>query len=374
MVGRVRFGMAVICALAAAVPAAAEVQTTVEISAAAGVTRSADAPAFFTTEEGRVVFQAVGARDVKALLEADAAITPGGNPDFSIAVPRAYVKVRMPGFRLTVGKTRLSWGRGFLFDAGDVIFGAVPFSADLSAADPRDRTAWLISPYVALGDFSYLEAVFLPVMPSLPSPVPAAPLPLISVDSISGGARAVIGLPGFQAEAGYLYDGEEDEHKAYISLQGSLFFELYGAAGISIPQNAAAWEDFDQSLTFTCGMYRVFDLEDLGSLTVRAEAALTPVGRWTEAEGGLPPGVQDYGALVFFETAYSPEDTLSFSVRSLFSPVDLSGAVFAGASWGIYQGFTVSCTGFVMFGDPDDMYGWDRDGDIGITAGLKYAF
>jgi hypothetical protein len=360
--------------LAAAAPLFAEVQTTAEISVTTGVMRVGEGASFSNTEEGRIAFQAAASRDVKALLEADARFTPGGNPDYSLSLPRAYVKVRFPWFRLTAGKTRLSWGSGFLFDAGDAIFGSLSPLVDLSAADPRDRTAWLVSPYVAIGDFSFIEGVFLPFMPALPSPLPAMALPLVSLDSVSAGARAVFGFPGFTLEAGYLYDGERDAHKPFLSAQVSLYFEFYGAAGISIPWNADSWDDMRDSLRLSCGFFRLFDLEELGSVSVRAEAGLTPMGEWQEVSGGLSTASLGYGANVFLDCSYSPEDTVSISVRSIFSPVDVSGVALVGVSWGMYQGLTLSCMGSVMFGDTDDVYGWGRDGDAAVSAGLRYKF
>jgi hypothetical protein len=370
----IRAAIAFAAAASVAVVAHAEVQTTAEVSVSAAMVHVGDSVSFSSTEEGRVTLQAAASRDVKALLEADVSLTPGGNPDFTLSLPRAYVKVRFPWFRLTAGKTRLSWGSGFLFDAGDAIFGHLPMISDLSAADLRDRTAWLVSPYVAMGDFSFIEGVFLPFMPVLPSPVPVAAPPLVSIESVSAGARAVLGLPGFTLEAGYLYDGERNLHKPFLSLQGSLYFELYGAVGISIPDDAASWDDMKDSLELSCGLFRTFDLEDWGNLSVRAEAGFVPMGEWEEADGGLPPASLGYGASAFLEVAYSPLDTVSLSVRSILSPVDASGVGMLTVSWIIYQGLTLSGNVFLMFGDTDDVYGWDRDGDIGVTAGMRYAF
>jgi hypothetical protein len=211
-------------------------------------------------------------------------------------------------------------------------------------------------------------------MPVLPSPVPVAAPPLVSVDSVSVGARAVLGWPGFTLDAGYLYDGERNLYKPFLSLQASLYFELYGAAGISIPDDAASWDDMKNSLELSCGLFRTFDLEDRGSLSVRAEAGFVLMGEWEEAVGGLPSASLGYGASAFVEAAYSPVDTVSLSARSILSPVDASGVGMLGVSWIIYQGLTLSGNVFLMLGDTDDVYGWGRDGDIGVTAGMRFAF
>jgi len=184
----------------------------------------------------------------------------------------------------------------------------------------------------------------------------------------------VFGWPGFSLEAGYLYDGERDLHKPLLSIQASLYFELYGAAGISIPDDAASWGDMEDSLRLSCGMFRTFDLKDRGSLSVRAEAGFVPLGEWEEADGGLAPGSLGYGASAFLEVAYSPASAVSLSARSILSPVDASGVGMLAVSWVIYQGLTLSGNVFLMFGDADDVYGWDRDGDIGVAAGMTYVF
>ena len=74
-----------------------------------------------------------------------------------VTVPRASIKVRLPWFRFMIGKSRVSFGRGFFFDAGDVIFGGAGLLvSDFSASVLRDDTTWLLEAYVPLGQLSYL--------------------------------------------------------------------------------------------------------------------------------------------------------------------------------------------------------------------------
>jgi hypothetical protein len=296
------------------------------------------------------------------------------------------VKVRFPGFRLTAGKTRLSWGTGFVFDAGDVIFGGMTSRLDLSLADPRDQTVWLLSTYVPLADFSFVELVALPfmpqpqassVIPGLPamSAPPAVPgSPLIPFESVNGGGRVVLGFTGLSLEAGYLFDNSTDLHKPFVSLQTSLFFDLYSAASIAIPARAASWDTAKTNLRLSYGMFHIFSLGSAGTLSTRLEAGFLPYGHWMAVAGGLDPSSPGYGAMVFGDVTYSPVDTLSVQARAIVSPVDVSSLVMAGVSWSIYQGLAITATGLAMFGGANDVFGWGRDGDVSLIAGLDYKF
>lgn len=88
----------------------------------------------------------------------------------------------------------------------------------------------------------------------------------MSIDPVSAGARAVFGWPGFSLEAGYLYDGERNLHKPLLSIQASLYFELYGAAGISIPDDSASWAIY-QGLTHVYGWDRDGDFGVTAGMT-----------------------------------------------------------------------------------------------------------
>ncbi len=354
--------------------APAELRTMGQITILTAAMRMTDLFQLTNSGEARITFQAEESREVKGLVELDAVVTPGTVPEAVFDVPRAYLKIRFPSFRLTAGKTRLSWGSGFIFDAGDVIFGGMSAILDLTQVDPRDRTAWLASAYVPLGDFSFLEGAVLPHMP-LPPGVPAtAGSPFVPFESLVGGARAVLGLSGFSAEAGYLYDGDDSLHKPFVSVQGSLFFDLYAAAGISIPQAASSWDDVKDSLTISFGASRIFGLEAGENLSFRAEAGFIPYGQWKDSGSGLPPGSPGYGALVFLESVYSPSDAFAVQARGILSPVDASGVALLTVSWNIYQGLRISATGSLMFGHEADLFGWGRDGDVALLAGLEYRF
>ncbi len=125
---------------------------------------------------GTASFKSSGNRDVKSEVALDiifpdlplSALGESIPPDYSalslalISLDKAYIKVRFPSFRLTAGKSRLSWGDGFVFNSGDILSGSTDTDVDLTTSEVRDETYWLSSVQIPLENFSFLEAVVLP--------------------------------------------------------------------------------------------------------------------------------------------------------------------------------------------------------------------
>ena len=133
----------------------AEVVSSVTISGYTSVLRSGNSAEMLAVLKSSLNLDSVGNKNVKGYFQLDSWIADS----FGIDVPRAYLKVRFPWFRLTLGKTRVSWGDGFVFNAGDVVFGSTgSISGDLSADSLRNETGWLGAVYLPLGAFSFLEA------------------------------------------------------------------------------------------------------------------------------------------------------------------------------------------------------------------------
>ena len=159
--------------------------------------------------EGRLDLKSYGNENVRGQLQLDALLSE----EVELDVPRAFVKVRFPGFRLTVGKTRISWGEGFLFNAGDVVFEGMSLMDNLTELELRDETDWMFVPYIPLGTFSFIEGLLLPhprlMDGSSGSGVPVA-VPLSQIDT---GSRIVTKALGVKLEGGYLYKGSEERHR-----------------------------------------------------------------------------------------------------------------------------------------------------------------
>ena len=322
----------------------------------------------------------VGNKNVKGYFQLDSWIAES----FGFDIPRAYLKVRFPGFRLTLGKTRVSWGEGFVFNAGDVLFGSMgAISGDLSGESLRAETGWLGVLYVPVGSFSFLEAVLAPY--SLPAPIGTLQTDFsfladtVSLDQLSGGARGVFKLGRTTLETGYYASGTEAEHRPYISTHGYLLVDWTLSASMTIPMFDPQWQKWHEWLAISASVFRQLKLGPDRDLTFRLEAAIRPGALWQEASGaeaiqaGLP-GAPEYGLYLFPEVALPLSDTLSLQLRSLISPVDLSALSMVSVSWNVYQGLHIYNYLSLMNGDGDDLYGTDRLGGVGWTVGLEFIY
>ena len=375
----------VLLVLAASGALEAEVQPSVTLAAYGAVVRAEDSAAIVSLLKGSLDLSSAGNQNVRGFLQLDTWV----GESFTVALPRAYVKIRLPWFRLTVGKTRVSWGDGFVFNAGDVIFGSMsPLAGGLSESVLRDETAWLTAVYVPLGPFSYLEGVLLPYSPevsggSLLGPAAAGGLTTdlttlaspLSPQKLAGGARGVFRLGSVKVETGYFGSGRDDEHRPYVSLQGHLGVDWNLSAAANIPTVGPAWDHWNEWVDLSAGVFTLRNLPGGRVFSARLEAAIRPGMRWKEERGlgaGDPP--PEYGLYLFPEVSYSPSDTLSLQARALISPIDASALSLAGASWNVYQGLSLFSYLSLMGGDPDDSYAWERDNAVAWILGLEFVY
>ena len=175
---------------------------------------------------------------------------------------RAYFKVRFPwlvestSLRVTVGKAPLSWGKGFLFNAGDPVFGAIPNVAAISTGEYRTQADWMGVLYFPAGEFSFAELVALP---PVEYPEPRA------------GGRLVFAprTEYWQSiECGYLYErtsATTAAHKAYAAIDGSLWFDWYAASSA-----------FNGEYAVSFGLLRIFSPTPDVPLTLRCEGLVYP--------------------------------------------------------------------------------------------------
>ena len=367
--------------LATAAIAAADLRTTVTIDAdMSAASHPEERLLLGSGGSARLDLIATGNRNVRGQLSiaADlhlppsapgAAATDADHLVTSLGVQRAFIRARLPGFRLTAGKTRLSWGRGRFFNAGDILFGQEPgFSA--SASDYLTATDWLVAAYVPVGRLSFLEAVVLP-----------APLP-VRLAATAAGARAVIRLGELTGEAGYRYGANPDaaaarEHRGYVSLEGALAgVDWHLSAGSAVPARGAAdlSEAAQDRLYVTAGGFGFVDLgRDSGLLNLRLEAGVRPWRIWQE-QPGAPAALDRYGLYLFPEIGFAPADNWNLSLSGVISPIDGSAVAAAGASWNMLQGLTFSLYAAAMLGDADDTFAWDRPGSLAATVAARFVF
>jgi hypothetical protein len=281
---------------------------------------------------------------------------------------KAYFKVRFPSVRLTAGKTRLSWGDGILFNAGDVLYGSNDTSVTLTQSELRNETGLLASLNYPLGFFSFAEAVVLPS-------------PDNTIEHMGGGARLYTTVQETKVEAGYLTSYESERlHKPYISLQGNIGPDWYLSSSLAIPQSGAIGEETLDSWVITGGLFHIQYLENDKNVSLRMEFLTRPAGNW-EAES---QDDKDCPLLLYPEVVYTPSSSLSWSLRTIISPLDLSFNATLGVNWAVLEGF--SLLGFLSapVGEKGDLFSWNNqvihptigpiDERISLTIGASWIF
>ncbi len=284
-----------------------------------------------------------------------------------ISLDKAYIKVRFPGFRFTSGKTRVSWGDGFVFNSGDIVFGSTGTSIDLTASEIRDQTYWLTSVNIPFGRFSFIEALVLP-----------PPLSNIFLLESTIGTRIYTTLNMIKMESGYIYKGSETTHSAYLGFQGNFGADWYAASSLSLPavwDSDALAEGAEESWNISCGLFYLYRIDRIRSMTLRFEGLIRPFGSWEEVDSDAS---STYGILLYPEITYAPSDTIHLLTRSIISPIDLSAKITAGVSWNIFQSF--SLIGYVTgnVGDSTDIFSWNSNmpetSSLAVMIGCTYIY
>ncbi len=231
-----------------------------------------------------------------------------------MSLDRAYFKARFPfgpddgAFRLTLGKAPLSWGKGFVFNAGDPVFGATPRVTSLSDSEYRTATAWMAVAYVPIGNFSFAEAVYLPRVSANGTETGYGE----TVRAVAGsenaanraGLRAFVtpALPAIQSlEAGVL-SGDDGDTSAYFTLDGSLWLDWYAA--VSARWNGALSRGATPEIAISAGVFRIPDIVSGHPVTIRIESLAYPA---------------DNRELWYPSVQVRATDALSFLVQGIFA-------------------------------------------------------
>ena len=298
---------------------------------------------------------------------------------------KAWVKTRFPGFRLTVGKTRLAWGQGMVFNAGDLLFGSLNPVLDLTAEELRSDTAWLSAVNIPFGPFAFAEAVVLP--PSFDSDE-EGDVKEISRSSLGGRLYFLAG--DVKVEGGYLYKGEEKVsgdvpgHRPYLALQGNIGPDWYLASSAAFATDKQideqdAEDDWEKTIMVSGGLFHLQEINRNNSLSLRLEALVFPGLNWEEEESRDAV----YGLYLYPEISWTGGSVTS-SLQSVISPLDASAMITGGSSWNLYQGLTLLAYLTFLTGEKSDTFAWDRgslweDGSdqvngFSFMCGLRYKF
>jgi hypothetical protein len=323
--------------------------------------------ALVTLGTARVTLSA-SSENVKAEVAVDTLLGDG----ISLDLARASIGVRFPGFRLTVGKARLSWGEGAVFNVGDLLFGGSSAAGlDLTAEVLRDDAAWLAAVYVPLGRFSFVETAVLPPPVDVVELAENPLMPLPDPSETALGGRVVGKLLGIKTEAAYLFRGAELAHHASVSLQGNLFVDWHLSASASLPAIAPEARNLAESLRLSAGLFHLQRLGDRATLSLRLETLLAPGCSWNEEE---PSASAVYGILLYPELALDIDNAVSVTARALVSPVDGSALLVPGVSLSLHKGLAFLGMATVGVGDATDSYGFDRPGGLAFLLGCTYTW
>lgn len=383
--GRIALAPLLLLLLAVVFPLRAEETTafrTIEVEARNTLIKGADIDEwdFFGLGSGELDFQSQGSRWVRARLNlrADILEVAGAGSVTQFTVPRAFVRTRFPLgdsylFRTTFGKSRVTWGDGALYNAGDLVFGAEGRRADLfSTGAIRDETDWLITAFFPLGRFSFIEPVVL--VPEANQEL--APLRTGGGDSsggedsadallLSGGPtvnRTALGsrlqwkLWNIKMESAYLFRGAAEEHETSFSLQGNIGPDVY--AGVATTSGDGV--DADEELRVTGGLFHQHRYGSISAITLRLEALFDPE---------IADGEQE---LSFFpEVTWSPSESVVLFARAVVAARDPSALWISGGEWNMYQGLTLGSYLTVQSGGAGDRYGFERPGGAAVTTTVR---
>ena len=328
--------------------------------------------AYAMTGQTGLKFQNKGSRAIRGelsleFIEMGSALLP--------SLKKLYIRPGFGDVLVSVGKTRSTWGAGFAFNAGDIIFGSDSVTFDITAADPRTETAWLTSAEVPLGDFSFFELIILPGQMDLTDPDnPTVP----TVDKTSAGGRVSFEAGDFNVQGGYLYRGDliaglgSSGHRAFISFEGISPMDWHLSTSTATDTDSLNQDTLENSWKISGGASRdhfMGEYDDI-SLGWRIEFLVKPFCEWEESD---TTGVE-YGLYLFPSVNLVPQGNLVYSLSSIISPLDLSAHTTFGVSWNIYEELTLLGYASVQTGEAGDVFNLDNPVGLSFSLGGRYVY
>ena len=339
-------------------------------------------------DEGKVKAQAA-----IEYLAMDEAGTGGSTPP-ALNLKRLWIKASFPNMRLTAGKTKLAWGNGNIFNAGDILFGSANPLVDFTQSVQRDDTAFLTALNIPLGRFSYIEVTAL--APNLNGNSAQ------TFDRSSAGLRFFTRIEGFRLEGGYLYKGDKKVasdflgHRPYLSFHGHAGIDFYGAASLAAGRDPDSGmdgsrdsqEEILRTINMSAGLFHQFQIGYGGTLGLRLEASIMPWQRWESLDYDLLLENPDesYGLFLYPEISIAFAAPWTISFQSIISPIDGSAQLACRASWNVFQGFNIIGIGQTNLGGENTLFAWTRSASsraessisspegLGFTLGISYTY
>ncbi len=296
-------------------------------------------------------------------------------------VRRAFIRVRfeLPNsqrMHLTLGRARVSWGEGVLFNAGDLLFGTTAATVDFTEDTLRDESAMLLLAFIPFADFTFLETIVLP---------PVTVLTDAPAEDISAGLRLQSKLGPLKGEVSYLYRGGAQggygggggQHRFAVNLQGNLGVDWYlsSSSGITTGSSDPERELLDE-LAITLGVTHIFDLPGDSSLSLRFEGLVRPGQTWSETATASPPldAAPIYAVALYPEISYAVNSAVQIIGRSIINPIDLSAQITLGVNWLVNSGLSLFAFPGIAIGDDDDTFGLNDRGGLRLSTGMQFIY
>jgi len=329
---------------------------------------------YFLSGTAGLAFRNKGSRVVRGELALEFVETGGSTAQtLSPTLKRLYIRPSFGDVLVSVGKTRSTWGAGFAFNAGDVIFGSDSVDFDSRASDPRTETAWLTNVEIPLGDFSFLEII------ALPGNMGVEETP--TIDKASAGARVSFEVGDFNIQTGYLYRGDliadlgSKGQRAYLSLEGISPINWHLSSSATTGLGDFSTETIKESCMITGGAFYDHTVGYDMKLSWQMEFLVKPFASF---ELDVVPVADDqdgvYGLYLYPTISFVPRGNLVFSLSSVVSPVDLSANTTLGVSWNIYEELILLGYYSVQSGESGDVFNLDKPGGMSCTLGGRYLY
>lgn len=301
------------------------------------------------------------------------------------SLKKIYISPYFGDVRVSLGKTRSTWGKGFAFNAGDVIFGSDTVSINTLAEDPRDQTAWLTNVTIPLGDFSFLELIALPGQIDFST----GELPGIEKSSIGGRMNFEVG--DFSLQGGYLYRGDDIAglgtgaigHRPYISVSSITPIDWTISSSITIPQYETESLDFSEedwtddiknSWMISGGVSASHTVNYDMTLSWNLEFLVKPFTNFFPDTGDTLDSDTEYGLYLYGSLGFVPTSNLAISLVTIASPIDASFSNTLGLDWNIYETLHLLAYYSVQLGEKGDVFYWDNKNGMAITVGARYTY
>lgn len=322
---------------------------------------------YFQSGTAGVAIRNQGSRLVRGELVLD--FSQVGGTTNQITAPelkRLYIRAGFGDALVSLGKTRSTWGAGFAFNAGDILFGSSSVDFNARSSEPRSETAWLTNLELPLGDFSFLEII------ALPGNVADSQIP--GLNDASAGLRLAAEAGPINVQAGYLYRGDriaglgEPGHHAFMSLEGIVPVNWHLSMSARSGLAEFSTRDIEDNWVITGGAFYDYTIGYDMNLSWRLEALVKPYASFRDDASN------DYGLYLYPSIGFTPGGTVTWSFSSVISPVDVSTNITVGASWNIYEELILQAYASLQAGDRGDVFNLSNTGGMQLSVGARYSY